>query len=82
MQPNPGKHFIAGNYFCDEVGNKNDAIPSTNWKNSFYKTSDGARVEVEITFAEKADFEKIIEMGFEAALKQALTTLMSFWRSN
>jgi uncharacterized protein YndB with AHSA1/START domain len=69
------KLFIVENYFCDETGNKNSAMPSMHWRNRFYKSQEGTKVEVEITFAEKSDLEKIIEMGFEAGFTAALENL-------
>lgn len=50
-------------------------IPSMHWKNQFYKTCEGTKVEVEITFAETTDLEKIIEMGFEPWFKAGLENL-------
>ena len=50
-------------------------IPGMHWKNRFHKTREGTKVEVEITFAENADLEKIIEMGFEAGFTAALENL-------
>ncbi len=71
----PKNLFIVENYFCDEQGNKNSSMPTMHWKNQFHKTPEGAKVEVEITFAEIADFEKIIEMGFEQGFTAALENL-------
>ena len=71
----PKKLFIIENYFCDEAGNKDTAMPSMHWKNRFYKTQEGTKVEVEITFAETADLERIIEMGFEAGFTAGLENL-------
>lgn len=71
----PQKLLIVENFFCDETGNRNSALPTMHWKNRFYKTQEGTKVEVEITFAEKADLEKIIAMGFEAGFTAALENL-------
>ncbi|HEX7458503.1 MAG TPA: SRPBCC domain-containing protein [Ginsengibacter sp.] len=71
----PKKLFIIENYFCDEAGNKNPAMHCMHWKNRFYKTQEGTKVEVEITFAETADLEKIIKMGFEAGFTAGLENL-------
>ncbi len=67
----PQKSFIADSYFCDEQGNNNFTISIMHWKNQFHKTVEGTKVEVEITFAETADLEKIIEMGFQEGFTSA-----------
>jgi len=65
------KSFIAADSFCDENGNKTDALPGMHWKNEFSKTPSGTTVRVEITFSATADMEKIIEMGFEQGFTAA-----------
>jgi uncharacterized protein YndB with AHSA1/START domain len=71
----PGKSFMFVDSFCDEEGNKIDTAPSMHWKNDFIPTSTGTRVEVELTFANEADMEKIIEMGFKEGFTAALGNL-------
>jgi len=71
----PQKSFIAQSSFCDEAGNKTSDLPGMHWKNQFLKTQGGTKVEVEITFAEIADLEKIIEMGFQEGFAAALENL-------
>ena len=61
--------------FCDENGDKNSDMPIMNWKNEFFTTNAGTRVEVEISFTNKKDIEKIIEMGFEAGFTSAVGNL-------
>jgi uncharacterized protein YndB with AHSA1/START domain len=61
--------------FCDENGNKNSDMPIMNWKNEFFTTNTGTRVEVEISFTNEKDIEKIIEMGFEAGFTSAVGNL-------
>jgi hypothetical protein len=46
-----------------------------NWKNEFFTTNTGTRVEVEISFTNEKDIEKIIEMGFEAGFTSAVGNL-------
>ncbi len=67
----PNKSFIADDSFCDENGNVTHEMPGMHWKNEFSTTDTGTKVEVEITFANEADMEKIIEMGFEAGFTAA-----------
>ena len=61
----PNKFVEGDDCFCDENGNKSDAFPTMNWKNTFSATKSGTKVEIEITYASAADLQKILEMGFE-----------------
>jgi len=71
----PDKSFAAASMFCDQDGNRNEDMPVMNWKNVFRQTDTGTTVEVEITFTTEADFEKIIQMGFEEGFKMGLSNL-------
>jgi uncharacterized protein YndB with AHSA1/START domain len=71
----PQKSFMGESCFCDEDGKNNSSLPTMHWKNRFHKIQEGTKVEVEITFAEKSDLQKIIEMGFEAGFTAALENL-------
>ena len=67
----PYKNYQGLDAFCDEKGNINKDFPSTKWSVSFSETATGTLVLVENTFAELADMEKIIEMGFEQGFTMA-----------
>jgi uncharacterized protein YndB with AHSA1/START domain len=67
--------FTALDAFCDENGNTSTDMPSMQWKNSFTKTADGTRVDVEITFEKEADMDNILKMGFEEGFTMALENL-------
>ena len=67
--------FQAICFFCDENGNKNADFPGMHWKNVFLSAGAGTRVEVEISFKNETDIQKIIEMGFEAGFTSALGNL-------
>ena len=69
------KTFSAEDSFCDENGKDNPDFPHMHWKNEFSETNTGTKVEVEITFSNEADLEKILEMGFEAGFTSALGNL-------
>ncbi len=69
------KSYTGDDAFCDEDGNVTHDIPGMHWKNEFSLTDTGTKVEVEITFANEADMEKIIEMGFEAGFTAAHSNL-------
>lgn len=71
----PNKSFTVDNFFCDENGNKNNDFPVMNWTNEFRQTDTGTKVDVEITFSNEADLEKIVQMGFEEGFKMGLGNL-------
>ncbi len=69
------KGFQAVSAFCDENGKKNTDFPVMYWKNVFSAMGSETLVEVEISFTNEADMEKIIAMGFEAGFTAALGNL-------
>lgn len=75
------KSFEASDCFCDEQGNKNDNMPSMDWRNTFRATENGTTVTVEISFKNEADIKTIIEMGFEAGFTAALGNLEQYLKS-
>jgi uncharacterized protein YndB with AHSA1/START domain len=71
----PQQGFTATTRFCDEDGNPDDSFPSMHWLTKFYATATGSNVDVEISFDNEADLQKIVEMGFEAGFTMALGNL-------
>jgi uncharacterized protein YndB with AHSA1/START domain len=67
--------FTGVDAFSDEQGNINQEFPSMHWKVSFIPAGKGTRVEVEISFDNIADLEKIVEMGFEEGFTAGLSNL-------
>jgi uncharacterized protein YndB with AHSA1/START domain len=67
----PNKSFAVQNAFCDENGIRNNDLPVMHWKNTFSKSGDGSKVEVEITFATEADLDQIVAMGFKEGFAAA-----------
>jgi uncharacterized protein YndB with AHSA1/START domain len=65
------KNFTASDSFCDEHGEPTNELPRMNWRNTFIPTNKGTRVEIEITFANIEDLEKIMEMGFKEGFAAA-----------
>src|SRR5688500_9690279 len=49
------KSFSAEDFFCDDLGNKNEALPTMKWKNDFRADGAGTRVTVEILFDSISD---------------------------
>ena len=71
----PEKSYEGTDYFCDENGIKNTALPTMNWKVLFTPAGDKTRVDVELTFESQEDIEKIVGMGFEEGFASAHNNL-------
>lgn len=74
--------FQAISTFCDENGKKNTDFPTMHWKNKFSAMGSETLVEVEISFLNESDMEKIIAMGFEAGFTAALGNLDELLANN
>lgn len=61
--------------FCDENGVINTSMPRNNWNVRFTAQGDTTLVNVQLTFDELSDLEKIIEMGFKEGFTMALGNL-------
>lgn len=72
---NPYKSFTVTDAFCDENGNINNELPVMHWKCTFEKSTKGTVVNVEITFQNENDLNKIIEMGFKEGFEAGLGNL-------
>ncbi len=72
---NPLKSFSGLDAFCDENGNVNDTFPRSLWLNEFIDSSNSTIVNIEITYNELSDLEKIIELGFKEGFTMALKNL-------
>lgn len=68
--------FEVSDAFCDENGNINPDLPSTAWLVTFTKTNDGTSVSMQLSFANEADMNKLVEMGFEQGMAAALENLV------
>jgi len=77
----PVKSFSGNDVFCDEKGNLNKDLPATKWHNKFESDGSGTKVTVNSTFASTADFEKLIEMGFEQGFTLALENLDHYFNT-
>ena len=74
----PQKMFLAENYFCDEQGVKNAAMPTMNWRNVFTGKGDTTTVNIELTFASEAELETIVQMGFKEGRSMGFNQLDEF----
>jgi len=71
----PFKSFTGMDSFVDDKGNINTELPSMHWKCIFEPSGRGTVVNIEITFRNEADIEKIIELGFKEGFEAALGNL-------
>lgn len=69
------KSFSGLDAFCDENGNVNETFPRSLWLNEFIDSSNSTIVNIEITYNELSDLEKIIELGFKEGFTMALKNL-------
>jgi len=67
----PLKSYEAIDAFCDEKGVITEDFPRMDWKTQFSESSNGTKVEIEITYASEADLLKIAELGFEEGFTAA-----------
>lgn len=70
--------FTVDNYFCDESGTKNEAMPTMLWNNNFAAIDGGTRVIVKISFNKETDMKTIVEMGFEGGFTMGLNNLEEY----
>jgi uncharacterized protein YndB with AHSA1/START domain len=69
------KSFTGKDAFCDEHGKAADDFPGSVWRTVFYAAGDQTNVDIEITYKNLSDLEKIIEMGFKEGFTAALGNL-------
>ena len=65
----PQDFFDANDVFCDEDGNPNEAMPSSQWNVVFSKSESGTTVVGTTTFASAEALKMSIEMGVEQGMK-------------
>ncbi|TPD67206.1 SRPBCC family protein [Flavobacterium microcysteis] len=70
-----GESFSALDAFCDENGVLNTEFPRSFWTNTFKENSKSTIVNIEISYKELEDLEKIIEMGFKEGFTAGLENL-------
>jgi len=69
------KSFMAHDGFCDSEGNLNKSFPITKWENNFSQQKEQTVVNIQLTFENLEDLEKIIEMGFREGFTMGLNQL-------
>ncbi|MGX5817371.1 SRPBCC family protein [Chitinophaga lutea] len=70
------KFFTAKDMFCDEKGQHLPDTPQMEWRNEFAANAEGGTtVTSHISFANDADLQKIVEMGFKEGISLAFENL-------
>lgn len=77
------KDYSGTDAFCDEQGNISNEMPRMSWKNTFTGNDDDTTtVNIDISFNELADLEKIMEMGFKEGFTMGLQNLDEWLEQN
>jgi len=71
----PGQGFTSSSFFADEQGATNKDFPVLHWLVEFAATATGSKIDVQISFDNDADLQKILEMGFEGGFTMGLGNL-------
>lgn len=71
----PFKKYTGLDAFCDENGNVDETFPKPFWTVEFSESGNSTLVHIEVKFAELADLEKYVEMGFREGFTAALENL-------
>lgn len=69
------KSFKYSCYFVDENENILDVVSSMNWYVQFSTSGEGTMINVELSFNNDQDVNKMIEMGFEGGFSMGLDNL-------
>jgi K+-transporting ATPase ATPase A chain len=69
------KSFSGRDAFCDEHGVVTDEFPGSTWNTSFRPVGESTNVDIEISYENLSDLEKIIQMGFKEGFTAALGNL-------
>ena len=75
------KNFSGLDAFCDEHGNINQELPRSLWFVSFIENPESTMVNIEVSYNELSDLEKIIEMGFREGFTAALENLDALFKA-
>lgn len=71
----PENSFSGSDMFCDENGKRDESMPSMHWETEFIDNGNTTKIIATITYAQVADMEKIIAMGFEEGFSMGLGNL-------
>jgi PhnB protein len=78
----PEKSVKAIDMFCDDAGNATPGFPRTNWLQEFSEQGDTTRVMITLTYAQAADMEAILKMGFEEGFTMGLNNLDEYFAAH
>lgn len=74
----PQKSFSVTDSFCDEQAKIDTSLPPSDWIINFSQNGNITTVNVTISFANKADMDKLVGMGFETGFTAGLGNLERF----
>jgi PhnB protein len=69
------KSFTNTTAFCDENGKIANDPPGMDWELNFRETGENTTVKIAVCFAQEADMEKIIAMGFREGFASGMNNL-------
>ena len=67
--------FEGKDFFCDEDGNPNKELPSTDWLNEFEDNGETTTVTITSVYESAKDLDTVMEMGMKEGLTMALDQL-------
>ena len=78
----PQKSYSGVDAFSDEQGVVNPQMPRMNWNNKFIDKGDSTVVNIDISFDNPEDLQKIIEMGFKEGFTMGLENLDAYLKEH
>lgn len=78
----PKKSYSGMDAFSDENGVINSSMPRMNWYNAFTGKDESTVVNIDISFNDLADLEKIMEMGFKEGFTAGLENLDEYLKTH
>lgn len=75
------KRFTGTDGFSDAEGNVNPEMPQSTWENTFQDSGDVTLVTIQILYADLAQLETTLQMGFKEGLSMAMEGLDEYLAS-
>jgi uncharacterized protein YndB with AHSA1/START domain len=76
------KSFTGTDGFSDADGNVNTEMPQSTWENTFQDSGDVTLVTIQISYADLAQLETTLQMGFKEGLSMAMEGLDEYLASH
>lgn len=75
-------YFSGTDGFSDSEGNVNTKMPQSTWENTFQDSGDVTLVTIQISYADLAQLETTLQMGFKEGLSMAMEGLDEYLDSH